>query len=96
MITLRRIRAKRARILEVIRRNGALDIRVFGSVVRGEEKPGSDLDVLVTMEPGRSLLDLVAIKQDLEDELDVPVHVVTEDAVSPLLRQRVLSEAEEL
>lgn len=96
MITLRRIRAKRALILDVVHRNGARDIRIFGSVARGQQGLRSDLDVLVTMEPGRSLLDLVAIKQDLEDMLGLPVHVVTEEAVSPYLRQRVLSEAEEL
>ena len=96
MITLRRIRGKRAQILDVVHRNGARDIRIFGSVARGQQGSGSDLDVLVTMEPGRSLLDLVAIKRDLEDMLGLPVHVVTEDAVSPHVRQRVLSEAEKL
>ena len=54
---------------------------------------GSDLDLLVEMEPGRSLLDLVAIKQDLEELLGCKVDVVTEAAVSPYLRERVLNEA---
>lgn len=53
----------------------------------------SDLDLLVEMEPERSLLDLVAIKQDLEDLLGCKVHVVTEAAVSPYIRERVLKEA---
>ena len=68
-------------------------MRVFGSVARGEDTAASDLDLLVEMEPKRSLLDLVAIKQDLEDLLGCRVHVVTEAAVSPYLRERVLQEA---
>jgi predicted nucleotidyltransferase len=61
---------------------------VFGSWARGEQQPGSDLDLLVDMEPGRSLLDFVAIKQDLEDLLGCRVDVVTERSLSPYLRER--------
>jgi len=83
----------REAIVEVARRHGAQSVRVFGSVARGEAEPGSDVDVLVTLEPGRSLLDIVAIKQDLEDLLGCGVDVVTEAAISPYFRQRVLEEA---
>lgn len=62
-------------------------------MAKGEDTAASDLDLLVEMEPGRSLLDLVAIKQDLEDLLGCRVQVDTEAAVSPYLREKVLEEA---
>jgi hypothetical protein len=80
-------------ILRIARSHGARRIRVFGSFARGEEREDSDLDVLVDLEPGRDLLDIVAIKQDLEALLDRRVDVVTELAVSPYIRESVLREA---
>ena len=80
-------------VLRVAHANGATAVRVFGSWARGEQGEGSDLDLLVDLEPGRSLLDLVAIKQDLEELLHCHVDVVTERSLSPWLRQRVLAEA---
>jgi predicted nucleotidyltransferase len=65
----------------------------FGSIARGEGKRDSDLDVLVELEAGRSLLDIVAIKQDLENLLNTKVNVVTEAAVSPYIRDQVLRQA---
>jgi len=82
-----------AAIREVAERHGATRVRVFGSFARGENRDGSDLDLLVELEPGRSLLDLIAIKQDLEDLLNVRVDVVTERAISPYIREAVLKEA---
>jgi predicted nucleotidyltransferase len=80
-------------ILRVAQAHGATRVRVFGSVARGSAGPGSDLDLLVDLEPGRGLLDLIAIKQDLEDLLGRDVDVVTEAAVSPYAREAVLREA---
>ena len=80
-------------ILALALRHGAGNVRVFGSLARGEEREGSDLDLLVTLGEGRSLLDLVGLKQDVEDLVHRRVDVVTEQALSPYLRERVLSEA---
>jgi predicted nucleotidyltransferase len=87
------LNVKKHEVQRIARQHGARNLRVFGSVARGEAGEGSDLDLLVEMDPGRSLLDLVAIKQDLEDLLGCKVDVVTEAAVSPYLRERVLNEA---
>jgi predicted nucleotidyltransferase len=80
-------------IRAIAQRHGVTHIRVFGSVVRGESRPGSDLDLLVDLEPGRSILDLIAVKQDLEDFLGRTVDVVTERSLSPYFREAVLKEA---
>jgi uncharacterized protein len=84
---------KRDEILRIAGAHGARNVRVFGSVSRGEAGTKSDVDLLVKLEPGRSLLDLIAIKQELEDLLGREVDVVTEDAVSPYIREQVLKEA---
>lgn len=83
----------RAQILRVAREYGATEVRVFGSRARDDAREDSDLDLLVTLEAGRGLLDLVAIKQELEDALGLGVDVVTEGALSPYLRRSVLAEA---
>ena len=87
------LRNKRNDILEIVAAHGGHDVRVFGSWARAETRPDSDIDLLVRLAPGRSLLDIVAIKQDLEDLLGCPVDVVTEAGISPYIRERVLSEA---
>jgi uncharacterized protein len=84
---------KREEILRIARAHGAQNVGVFGSVSRGEAGTESDVDLLVKLEPGRSLLDLIAIKQELEDLLGREVDLVTEDAVSPYIREQVLKEA---
>lgn len=73
--------------------HGADNVRVFGSVRRGEQAPSSDLDLLVDMAEGRSLFDLIALSNDLEESLGVEVDVVTEASLSPYMRDRVLDEA---
>jgi predicted nucleotidyltransferase len=87
------VEAHREEILELAARHGASNVRVFGSLARGEGAESSDLDLLVTLEENRSLLDLVGLKQDIEDLLHRPVDVVTEPALSPYFRGRVLAEA---
>jgi predicted nucleotidyltransferase len=87
------IKQKRQQILKIAQGHGARNVRLFGSVARGETTETSDLDLLIEMEPGRNLLDVVAIKQDLEDLLGCMVDVVTEAAISPYMRDKVLHEA---
>ncbi len=87
------VRQQRDTILSIATAHGAQQVRVFGSRSSGQSRPDSDLDLLVTLEPGRSLLDIVAVKQDLEDQLNCRVDVVTEAALSPYLREDVLREA---
>lgn len=87
------LKSKRQDILAIASKHGAHNLRIFGSVARGESKPESDLDVLVEMEPGRSLMDHVALMQDLEDLLQRKVDVVSERALHWYIRDRVLAEA---
>ena len=87
------LKDKRREILRIVAKYGAHDIRVFGSVARGQSGDDSDLDVLVKLGPDYSLLDIIAIKQDLEDLLGCEVDVVTEAAISPYIREEVLKEA---
>jgi predicted nucleotidyltransferase len=83
----------RAEILAAAARHGASNVRVFGSVARGEADAASDVDFLVDFEPGRSLLDLASLLVELEDLLGHPVDVVTEPGLKARIRQRVLDEA---
>jgi predicted nucleotidyltransferase len=87
------IEARLEEILAAAARHGAGNVRLFGSVARGEEEGDSDVDVLVDLEPGRSLLDLGALLMDLQDLLGCPVDVVTEDGLHWYIRERVLREA---
>ncbi|GLI45414.1 nucleotidyltransferase family protein [Methanoculleus bourgensis] len=91
-VTLDLIRKKRSRILAIAGRHGATNLRIFGSVARGEAGSESDLDLLVEMEPGRSLLDHIALIQDLEEDLGCRVDVVTEKALKERYRKKILEE----
>jgi predicted nucleotidyltransferase len=73
--------------------HGAQNVRLFGSVRRGQQDVSSDLDLLVDMAEGRTLFDLIALSNDLEESLGMRVDVVTEASLSPYVRDRVLDEA---
>ena len=88
-----RLSQLREPITRAARRRGARDVRVFGSVARGEERPDSDVDLLVTLEPGRTLLDLAGLELDLEALLGRPVDVVTADGLREPVRASALREA---
>lgn len=90
------LQQQRHTILEVATAHGARIVKIFGSVGRGQATPESDLDLLVEFEPGYTLLNIIALKQDLEDLLGCTVDVVTEAALSPYIRDQVLEEATDL
>ncbi|OGR89748.1 MAG: nucleotidyltransferase [Elusimicrobia bacterium RIFCSPLOWO2_01_FULL_60_11] len=87
------VRSKRAEILELAGRYGAQNIRLFGSVARGEDDEASDIDFLVDMTPGHSLLDLGGFMMDVQSKLGHRVDVVTESGLRPRIHDRVLREA---
>jgi len=87
------VREKREDILRIAARHGAHNVRIFGSVARGEAKTESDLDLLVAMEKGRSLLDLIGFWQDVEEFFGCKVDVVTDGGLSPYLKDRIYAEA---
>ena len=87
------IQEVREEIRRIAAAHGAGNVRVFGSTGRGERDAASDLDLLVDMAEGRSLFDLIALSNDLEESLGVEVDVVTEASLSPYIRDRVLGEA---
>jgi len=89
----RLLREKRTDILRVAASHGARKVRIFGSVARGEAGPESDLDLLIDLEPGRSLLDHAALLLELEAILGCKVDVVTERGLRRRIRERVLREA---
>lgn len=95
-LNLEGIRLRRADIDRLAARYGARNVRVFGSVARGEAGPASDLDVLVAFDRGRSLLDLIGFEQDLAELFGCRVDVVSEGGISPHLEDRILAEAEPL
>ena len=87
---------KREDILRIAERRGARNLRVFGSVARGEAGPESDIDFLVEMEPGRSLMDLGGLVADLVGCLGRRVDVVEPEGLHWYIRDRILKEARPL
>src|SRR5688572_17075665 len=92
-MTLERLKSQRQQILELAARHGAKDIRVFGSTAKGVENSQSDIDLLVDLEPGRSLLDLGKLLIDLQELLGCRVDLITVAGLHWYIRDRVLQEA---
>jgi uncharacterized protein len=88
--------SKREQILAIAARHGARNVRVFGSVVRREDGPESDVDLLVEFEPGRGLLNHAALIEELQELLGCKVDVASHNGLKPRIRQRVIEEAEVL
>jgi predicted nucleotidyltransferase/DNA-binding XRE family transcriptional regulator len=86
----------RSRVIAAGRRHGARNIRVFGSIARGEEQSASDVDLLVDLAPGRTLVDLAGFRREVAEILGVEVDAATEDMLKPRARGRVLAEAQPL
>jgi uncharacterized protein len=97
MTLLETLQEKREQVLEVAAKHGAFNVRVFGSVVRGEDTPESDIDFLIDYDPEKVTPWFPGgLLMDLQDLLGRKVDVLTERGISPLIRERVLSEAKPL
>ncbi len=88
-----RLAERRSAVLAAAARRHAFNVRVFGSVVRGQDGPDSDVDLLVDLDPVATPLDLLDLGCDLEEELGVRVDVGTPSSLRPFLRSDVLAEA---
>lgn len=89
----RKLRQHRRRLHDAARERGVRRIRVFGSLARGEEAHASDIDLLVDLEPDRTLLDLAAFRREAQEILEMPVDVATPDMLKERIRAEVESEA---
>ena len=87
------LKSRREEILQIAAKHGALNVRIFGSVGRGEADSNSDVDLLVEFKRGTTLLGHAALEQELEELLGIKVDVVSEHGLRDRIRERVLSEA---
>lgn len=92
VVTLKTLRERREAILKIASKHGASNVRVFGSVARGESDAASDVDFLVDFDPKKSLFDLGALLVDLQDLLEVEVDVVPEDWMRPQVRELAMQD----
>lgn len=92
MSGLDKIKLNRRQILNIATKYGAKHLRVFGSTVRNEDQPDSDIDFLVEMQPGHDLLDLIGLGQALELILHKKIDIVSEDGLNPHIKDRILEE----
>lgn len=90
-----RIVDNRNKIFDIARKYDAKNIRIFGSQIRGEERQGSDVDLLVEFE-APNLLDRIGMTYELEEMLGMPVDLLTDESLHPLLRNEILNEAKPL
>jgi uncharacterized protein len=93
MVDLPRLRAHRQQILQLAAAFGASNVRVFGSIARGEARPDSDVDLLIDFPPDRSLLEWSAFWQELERVLGARVDLAVASDLRPEVRSVVLNEA---
>jgi predicted nucleotidyltransferase len=88
-----KLRHQRRRLLDAAEKHGVSRLRVFGSLARGEAKATSDIDFLVDLKPGRTLLNLAAFRREAAEILNLPVDVATADMLKERIRNEALSEA---
>ncbi|WP_231596485.1 nucleotidyltransferase family protein [Synechococcus sp. CBW1108] len=81
-------------MLALAQRHGATNLRVYGSIAKGQEHPGSDLDLLVDLAEDQSLLGLISFRQELEDLLGCLVDVTEAETLHPLIRNEILDQAQ--
>jgi uncharacterized protein len=96
MLTLEQLRARREELIALASRYKAENVRVFGSLARGQAGPGSDVDFLVHFRPGASLFDLMDLQEEAQALLGEKVDVVSDRGLSPYLAARILREARPL
>lgn len=92
----KKIQKIKSQILPILKKAGVVRSGIFGSFARGEETPESDLDILVELEGGKSLFDLVELKADLEEKLSRKVDIGTYTSIKPLLKESILNEEEKI
>lgn len=90
---MEKIKMHRAKILSIASRYGAENLRAFGSVARNEDRPDSDFDFLVSVAPGHDLFDMLALARELEELLHQKADVVSDEELSPYLKEHILQEA---
>ena len=93
MNMLKILQDKRTEILALAAKHGASNVRLFGSVICGEDRDGSDVDFLVDMQDTRSLFDLIGLQQDLEKAIGRKVDLLTPNGINRYLKDRILAEA---
>ena len=81
-------------VLALARRHGASNLRIYGSIAKGQEHNGSDLDLLVDLAADQTLLGLIRLRQELEDLLGCPVDVTEAETLHPLIRSEILAQAQ--
>lgn len=96
MLTFEQVRSRRGELITLAAECKAENLRVFGSVARGDANENSDLDLLVHFRDGASLFDLIDLKEHAEKLLGLPVDVVSDGGLSPYLKDRILNEARPL
>lgn len=96
MTRLEFLKKNRQHILNLAKKHGAQNVRIFGSVLRKEETKESDIDMLIHLEAGRTYFDVIHLKQDLEEELSFSVDLVLDTAIKPIIRDKILDSAEPL
>ena len=89
----RRLRRRRTAVLETTQRHGASNVRVFGSVARGEDGPDSDIDLVVDLAPGTGLVGLATLERELASVLGTSVDVAPSDSLRPAVRDAIEAEA---
>lgn len=82
------------KIVRMLKDRGAIKIAIFGSYIRGEEKPESDIDIIVEFSDRKSLLELVRIERELSEDLEIKVDLLTEKFISPYMIDTIKKEME--
>ncbi len=92
----KKIQKLKMQIVPILKKAGVIRSGIFGSFARGEETPESDLDILVELEKDKTFFDLVGLKSDLEEKLNIKVDIGTYNSIRPSLKERILNDEERI